>query len=116
MLTVSVVERPPQMTLIPASNGSGFPLEAARPVGIGGELRRQHLDRDNATQARVASAVDLAHAPESNLGADLVRTEVGARLHVVVLLAEICTAMCANERGSERRPGARAIMDPNART
>ncbi len=41
-------------------------LEARQPVGIRGEHRRQHLDRDLAPEPRVARAIDLAHAAGAN--------------------------------------------------
>ena len=37
-------------------------LEAEAELRVAGEVRRQHLDRDGAVEARVARAVDLAHA------------------------------------------------------
>ena len=42
---------------------------------VAGEVRRQDLDRDHAVQARVAGAVDLAHAPGAQRREDFVRTE-----------------------------------------
>ena len=41
---------------------AGLALEARQPVRVGGERLGQHLQRDVATELRVASAVDLAHA------------------------------------------------------
>ena len=38
-----------------------FLFEAAQPIGLRGELRRQDLDRDIATQSAVARTIDLTH-------------------------------------------------------
>ena len=43
-----------------------------------GEVLRQHLDRDVALEARVARAVDLAHAAGAERRQDLVRAEAVA--------------------------------------
>ena len=40
-------------------------LEPAQPVGVGGEGRRQDLDRDLAPQPRVPRPIDLAHPPRA---------------------------------------------------
>jgi hypothetical protein len=50
---VRVVER---------GHGPGLLLEAAQAVGVGDTLRGDDLDRHFAAEARVAGAVDLAHA------------------------------------------------------
>ena len=47
-------------------------LEARQAIRIGRELRRQDLDRDLATQLRVARAIDLAHAAGADRRDDLV--------------------------------------------
>ena len=39
----------------------GFALQAGEPIGVGGEQRRQDLDRDLAFQFRVDRTIDLAH-------------------------------------------------------
>ena len=54
--------------------GARLLLEAAEPLGIGGERRREHLDRDLALEPRVARAIDLAHPPRPDRRKDLVRT------------------------------------------
>ena len=38
-----------------------FTVKPLAELRVGGEMRRQHLDRDRAIQARVAGLVDLAH-------------------------------------------------------
>ena len=53
-------------------------LEAPQPVGVGGEQRRQHLDRDLALEPLVARAVHLSHASRADRREDLVGTELGA--------------------------------------
>jgi hypothetical protein len=40
---------------------TGFQLETPQPSRIGGDLGRQHLDRDIPAQAGIAGAVDLPH-------------------------------------------------------
>ncbi len=57
--------------LVP-KNRARFLFEAAQSLGIGGELRRQHLDRDVAPETRVPRTVHLAHAPRTDWGDDLV--------------------------------------------
>ncbi len=50
----------------------GFTLEAGEPIGIAGDERGKHLERDVALQPRVAGAVDLAHAACTNRLQDLI--------------------------------------------
>ena len=59
---------------------AGLLLETAQAVGVGGEGRRQDLDRDVAAEPRVAGAVDLAHPPRADRREDLVGAESGAGL------------------------------------
>ncbi len=61
--------------MVQRRGGAGLLLEAPQPVGIGGERRRQHLDRDVAPEPRVAGAVDLAHAASAERADDFIRTE-----------------------------------------
>ena len=48
--------------MIEGSGSSGLLLEPRQPLGVGGVLLRQHLDRHLATQASVLPEVHLAHA------------------------------------------------------
>ena len=48
--------------VVEGAGGAGLLLEAPQPVGVGGERGGQDLDRDDAAEARVERAVDLAHA------------------------------------------------------
>ena len=57
-----------------------FALEPREPLGIGGERLGQDLDRDVATELRVARAIDLAHAAGPEGGEDLVRADTGGDL------------------------------------
>ena len=50
-----------QVRMIERGEHAGFALEAGQPIGVRGEQRRQDLDRDVASELRVARAVDLAH-------------------------------------------------------
>src|SRR5262249_51346431 len=49
--------------------------DPARPLGVGGEARREALARHFTTQPRVARSPDLAHAPRAERGEDFVGTE-----------------------------------------
>src|SRR5262249_27100782 len=59
-------------------DGLRLALEALAPVGGGGEMGGEHLDRDRPLEARVAGAVDLAHPAGTSLGQDLVGAEASA--------------------------------------
>ena len=50
----------------------GLALETGQRVGVGGEMRRQDLDRHLAVELGVGGAKDLAHAALSELGDDAV--------------------------------------------
>ena len=63
--------------VIQSRRGARLLLEAAQPLGIGGDLRGEHLDRDFPPEPRVASEVDLAHAARAKRPADLVGAEAG---------------------------------------
>jgi len=51
-----------------------------KPLGVGGERRRERLDRDFPAETGIAGAIDLAHSASSDEGLDLVPAENGARL------------------------------------
>ena len=53
-------------------------LEAVEPVGVGGKGGREDLDGDVPAEARVARAIDLAHAAGADERDDLIRAEAGA--------------------------------------
>ena len=53
-------------------------VEALAELRIGGERLGQNLDRDGPVEARVARAIDLAHAARAEGGQDLVGAEAGA--------------------------------------
>ena len=50
-------------------------LEAREAIGVGGERVGEDLQRDVATELRVARAIDLAHAAGADRGDDLVGAE-----------------------------------------
>ena len=58
--------------------GARFALEAGEALGVGRELRGEHLDRDLAAETGIASFVDLAHAPRTQRREDLVGAEAGS--------------------------------------
>ena len=66
---VRVVQRP---------DDAGFAVEALAELRVGGELRRQDLDRDLAIEAGVDGAVDLPHASGGDGGNYFVGTQPGA--------------------------------------
>ena len=53
-----------------------FAREAGAAFGIGGEVGREDLDRDVATELAVARAIDLAHAAGAERGHDRVGSEL----------------------------------------
>ena len=65
--------------VIQGGDGARLALEEGEAGGVGGDLLRQDLDRHLATQARVASSVDLAHAAGADEIFDLVRPECAYR-------------------------------------
>ncbi len=71
--------------MIQAAGSARFLLEAAYPVGIFGESRRQNLHRDHAVESCVACAIHFAHAVGAQGRNDLVRTQAVSRgqAHVV---------------------------------
>ncbi len=52
--------------MIERGRRAGFLLEPAKPIGIGAERRRQHLDRDIAAQASIVRSIHFAHAAAAN--------------------------------------------------
>jgi hypothetical protein len=56
-------------------DGPGLALEPSHHVGVGGDLARQHLDRDVPIQVGVPGAVDLTHSPGPEHPEDLVPAE-----------------------------------------
>src|SRR4029453_229315 len=63
----------------------GFREQTATCRGVSGHLRRQHLERDVTTEARIVSEVDLAHSANAQVVTDLVGTELrtGRKCHSV---------------------------------
>ena len=53
-----------------AREGITADLEAMQRVGIGGEVRRKHLDGDVAAEARIPGPIDLAHSAFAQLPED----------------------------------------------
>ena len=51
-----------------------FLLEATEPVGVAGKRLRQHLERDLAAKARIASAIHLSHTARAERRDDFVGT------------------------------------------
>ena len=70
------VEDREDVRMVERRGGARLLLEAAQPIGIGRERGGQDLDRDLASEPRVARAVDLAHAAGAERREDLVRTQL----------------------------------------
>ena len=64
----------PDVRMIERSERARLALEACMPVGIGGEAGGQDLDRDVATELRVARAINFAHPARSEQGSNFVRS------------------------------------------
>ena len=67
--------------MIEHPGGARLLLEAAQAVLVGGERRRQHLDRDLAAEPRVARPEYLAHAAGGDQIDDLVGANPGSGVH-----------------------------------
>ena len=79
----SEIEHRDDAGVVELPGGAGLLLEAADPLRIERDVAVQDLDRDVAAEARVAGAVDLAHAPRADAVGDLVRPEPGpAQAHL----------------------------------
>src|SRR5262245_29816395 len=74
----SDVKNREDVRMIQRRRGARFLLKAAKTIGIGRQRGRQDLDRDVATQPRVARPIDLAHSPSADGIEDFVGTEVTA--------------------------------------
>ena len=48
--------------MIERRGGSRLGVEPAQTIGVGGDLRRQQLQRDRTIELRIVRAIDLAHA------------------------------------------------------
>jgi hypothetical protein len=94
-----------------SSGGAGLGLEAAEPVGGGLSVGGDELDRHLASEAGVAGAVDLAHAPGAERLHDLVGTEPcpGSQRHRP-LLPSASSGALFNTAGPVRPPR-RKIQD-----
>ena len=64
--------------MVQRRGGAGFTLEALDAIGIGRQVAANHLDRDGASETRVAGPVDLAHATCAEQRKDLVRAKASA--------------------------------------
>ena len=63
--------------VIEGGGGNRFAREALAGVGVGGQVRREHLDRDFAAKPQIAGPVDLPHAAAAQRGVNLIRTKPG---------------------------------------
>ena len=67
------------MRVVQGGNRASLALEPLLQIRVTGDMLGQHLDGDGAVEARVSSFVDLAHAPGTERGVDLIGAERGAR-------------------------------------
>jgi len=65
--------------MIQGGNGARFALEALFEFRIVGEMSRQDLDGHRAVEARIASAIDFAHATCTQWRLNFIRPEFRAR-------------------------------------
>ncbi len=65
--------------MIQAGDGLGLALKTLSENGIFGEMRRKNFDGDGAVQARIACAVNFAHASRAERRQDFVWAEASAR-------------------------------------
>ena len=49
--------------VVQARDSAGFALEALSQLRVGGEVARQHFDRNGSLETAVSRLVDLSHAP-----------------------------------------------------
>ena len=63
--------------VIERGGGARLELESPEAVRVRGDLGPQHLDRDDAVEARIAGFVNLAHPAGADRGQNLVGTEAG---------------------------------------
>ena len=78
----------------------GFALKAREALRVLGERIGQDFDRHLAAEAGVGGAIDLAHAPFTDLRGDFVDAEAGAGRY---LLTSRSSGVLAVFRGSEPR-------------
>jgi hypothetical protein len=64
--------------MVQRSSRAGFLLESVQSIGVGRERRRQHLDRDVASETRIARAIHLAHSTRAERGQDFIWAEAHA--------------------------------------
>src|ERR1017187_3615795 len=64
--------------MIESAGGAGFLLESRAMRRIGGQGSRQELDRNLAVQARIACAIDFAHAAGADGGNDQIWAQPGS--------------------------------------
>ena len=77
-LFAEIVDRE-DVGVIESRHGPGLPLEAGERVGVLGDRRGKHLDRDLAAEPLVARPVHFSHSARAKRREDFVRTEAGAR-------------------------------------
>ena len=101
------VEDGQDVGVVQRAGGPGFEVQAADVLGRG-QGRADDLDRDVAPQARVAGAVDLAHASGAEPPHDLVRSEaIAGREGDGNLRRLSATVALESERRSRRWRGRR---------
>jgi hypothetical protein len=74
-LVLADVVQGTDVRMLEPGHRAGFALEALAPHRVGGQRRRQHLDRHRPVEPGVARLEDLAHAAFADQRQDLVRAE-----------------------------------------
>ncbi len=68
------------VSVLQIGDGAGFAVEALAGFLVSGEVRSEHLERNQAVQARVAAFIHFPHAARSNEREDFVRPQMRTRL------------------------------------
>src|SRR6185369_3365861 len=105
VLAADVVQRA-DVRMVEARDRARLALEALAAVRLPGGIGRQHLDRDDARDAGVESAIHLAHAATAKERDDLVRSQPGAGLQYHGERADYAPFR-RKEKGRLRFPGRR---------
>ena len=72
--SADIVQRA-DMRMVQRGDSASLAFEPFAREGIGGEMWRQHLDRDGAIKARIERLVDFAHPASADARTNLIRTD-----------------------------------------
>jgi hypothetical protein len=74
VMTTDVMDRQ-EVRVVEAAEGARLPLEALQPLGVGGEVGREDLDRHVPREFRIPRAIHLAHGTGARQRDDLKASE-----------------------------------------